>query len=234
MNEEFKGQGKDRIDSKSSEKKSFYSVNLNESKIILIFVGFVFVIVIGIFGTLMIMSSINSNKKNAKNEIKDRDMSTNDYNFYSELTGEDVSGLKDPTSDVVKVLDARSEVNNEKTITEKVVTDNNLVSKVENKIDNLDNEVIYSSKFNETKKSDLKLNNTQKVSNSLKKSTNTNTVTKKIENNKKVVVNTKKVEVKKTISTKKYVVQIASYTNKKSADEVLQYYQNVGYPTYIK
>ena len=167
MNEEFKEQ------SKEDGKKSFYSVNLTEGKIILIFVAFVFVIVVGIFGTLIVMSNIGKqDNKVVKEEIKKEENTSSDYNFYSELTGEDVSTVIDTTSDIIKVDDVKKET---------IVTENSETKKVEGDVEeksSLDNsEVIYSSKLNEQKeekKATLKKENTQKEEVAVKKQTKTN------------------------------------------------------------
>lgn len=231
MNEELNQNGNEE------GKKSFYSVNLTEGKIILIFVAFVFVIVVGIFGTLIVMSNMGNKKNLAEESNVKEENTTEDYNFYSELTGEDLTSVTEVTSDVVKT----EEIKKDDTVTDTNKTTLKETATVTDDKTGIDNsEVLYSSKINsenvENKTILKKETNTTKVEKTEKKLTNTKANNKTVTQKKtKEKSKTAKVENKKsTIATKKYVVQIGAFSNKKTANDILSFYQDSGYPTYIK
>ncbi|HPO49776.1 MAG TPA: SPOR domain-containing protein [Spirochaetota bacterium] len=229
MNEDLKEEKRD------GEKKGFYSINLSESKIILIFVAFVFVIVTGIFGTLIVMSNMSKNEnKKVKVEENDKkgDENLSDYNFYSELTGEEYVTVIDTTTDVALVTDSDQKSNQ----VEEKLSENVEDKKNENAAVLDDSEVIYSSKFDSDKKNE-KIETKKEIKTSLKKTEpqKKENATKKETKKIKTTKNTKETIVKKNkVSTKKYVVQIGAFSNKKTADNILTFYQKGGYPIYIK
>ncbi|OHD19563.1 MAG: hypothetical protein A2086_14440 [Spirochaetes bacterium GWD1_27_9] len=233
MNEELK---KD-VNEKQEKPKSFYTVNLTEGRVLVIFVVFVILVVSGIFATLIILSNISKNRDVANQTIEDTNTikEENDYNFYSDLTGEEIV---DQTKDVTVAHEEK-----------KTTPELEDVKKIENKeedIVDIDNSsVIYSSDLKEkettpvtkTTKQNKKIVTTKKISPEIKntkKVEEKKIVTKKIKEDKKVTTKTNKNTVVKKELTKKYVVQVGSFTNKKTADEVSSFYKKDGYPVYVK
>jgi len=186
--------------------KTFYSVNLTEGRIFIIFVSLVLIFVIIFFAIFLLISKISKNNfstyKQANNE------STTTLNFY------DASAKDELTSDANNISDRDSskETNEKK---ENVVENKEDIKESNNepKI-NLDNsEILYSSKFKNVDESNFKSKKSVSV-------TTTTTIKDKITNNVK--------------SGKRYVVQVGSYLNKDTALEIENFYKKLGYPTYIQ
>ncbi len=162
--------GKD-INNKEEKAKTFYSVNLTEGRIFVIFVSLVLLFVIIFFGVFLLISKINRSNYSR--------LDNNDNNSHSELNFYDSSIKKDETTDIDKK-------NNETT---KVIISNNSnteeIKEPEIKIDN--SEPLYSSKFKEEKtKPVINTNNTK--TNKEKAVTKTTTTTIKGSKAKKYVI----------------------------------------------
>jgi cell division septation protein DedD len=201
---------------KDSKPKNFYSVNLTEGRIFIIFVAIILFIAVVFFGVFIFISQTSKNKA-VQNETLTTTPSNNDYTYYSDLTSE------------LTKSDAVAETSADKTLKVEIKKENkSKISKPDDlsviEVDN--SEVLYSSKAKEISKEKI-----------LKKQNEKSKITKKGETG-----TDKKAAVKKTEKTantvkesnKKFVVQVGSFTNKTTALEIEAFYQKEKYPTYIK
>lgn len=196
--------GKD-INNQNEKGKTFYSVNLTEGRIFVIFISIILILVIIFFGLFLLIAKINST-----NSVSRRDneniITNSELNFY------DGSIKKDETTDKKNDLTENIPINKSINDNEKLTSENNDEKKESTII--LDNsEVLYSSKF--------------------KNIENRTISSKKVSNEKKIVKSTT-TTINNTIKTRKYVIQIGSYVNKEIALEIENFYKKAGYPTYIQ
>ena len=198
--------------------RSYYSLNLTEGRIFIIFISVLIIITILVFSIAFIISS--SNKRNSPvTDIDKEDLEViedNDYVYHNYLDNESQgeSFLADNNS-----TDQEKEKQNQELFTkegtdqkelqvkEKEINEDNEIVKLDN------NNVLYSSKHIEEKET-AKVENKPQI---IKKPTNT-VVQKSPE--------TKKREIR-------YTVQIGSYLEKNTAEEISLFYKIQGYPAYI-
>ncbi len=199
-----------------NKQKSFYSLNLTEGRIFIIFVSIVAILVIAFFSLFLIISKVTGSSKKNGNIVKTNDISdsTTDkeyqFSFYDELSGSEIKS--EETTDLQnEVLDIAEVKANEAVETE--IKEPNII------LD--DSEILYSSKFQKE----------NVVSDGSNKQKTTTTTIKK-------VVSVTKTTVKQTNSTasssKRYVVQLGSFQNKTTADNITEFYKKAGYPIYLQ
>lgn len=213
----------------NNRQKNYYSLNLTEGRIFIIFISFIILLVVVIFGFLIIISNQNkSDDINLKVEGEDfKEMKDSDFVFYSDLTGEPESNINIDLEDNL----LNSEINIvENKVPDKIAKEDDfeivlkekkeehklIVQKADNrknlvKLDNSD--VLYSSTFDnkiEIKKSE---NNVTSFNKTISYSNKTNT---------------------STVPNKRYIVQIGSYLSKDTANDISSYYRGQGYPAYIR
>lgn len=202
--------------------KNYYALNLTEGRIFIIFISFIILLVVLIFGFLIIISNQNKSE-NINFKVDNEEFETldnNDFVFYSDLTGEPDTDLQlniEKTSSNIKLdneenkvskkdtNEFESKISDKKVVEEKSKSDDGLVT-----LDDLD--VLYSSTFDD--KIEIKKNPKKQESAAAK------------------TTYTKEESIK--ISNKRYIVQIGSYINKETANDIEIYYKGRGYPTYIR
>jgi len=205
--------------------RNYYSLNLTEGRIFIIFIAFIILLVLVIFGFLILVSN-NKKSEDINLQVENEDfknIESSDFVFYSDLSGEpeteiniELTDTEDNKSKINSVkkekntldepfkLEVKEKEKEEIPITEKR-TNENIV-----KLD--DSEVLYSSKFDD------------KVE--IKKTSTTKTYTQP--------VTTKKSSTTSVASNRRYIVQIGSYLSQDIANDIHSYYETQGYPTYIK
>ncbi|MCK4796668.1 MAG: SPOR domain-containing protein [Spirochaetes bacterium] len=207
--------------------KNYYSLNLTEGRIFIIFVSIILLVVIIIFGCVIIISNNQKKANQIDFTITDEESpktESDNFTFYSDLTGE---------SEII-ILDNNPEVNNTENISlQSKNIDNQNDFKIEfqekvdkqeikNKHEDIDNkdivkidnsEVLYSSNYNKNPK-------TLKTDYNKNKQSYTKTQTS--------------IKQKTSTTNKRYIVQIGSYENKQTVNDISYFYQKQGYPTYIK
>ena len=201
--------------------KNYYSLNLTEGRIFIIFITILIIVCVVAFGVALIISNsrkANDVKVNLANE-DNLNLNSQNFSYYKELdednkvdsfakNNSENNNAKSSDNYKLEIQENKNvEKNNEIEIAK---TDNNSNDTV--KIDN--SEVIYSSKYIDDSASN---ENT-------KKQTGTS-ITKKS--------TTKSVQQTKKEFEKRYIVQVGSYINKKTAEEISLFYQIQGYPAYI-
>ena len=212
------------------KQKKYYALNLTEGRIFIIFISILILISMLAFG-IAILNSSNKNKI-AEVEQIEQNNEANNHAYYSELS-----------DNIDKIPEIDSEKSNQNQITQdnsKNLTNNNeleLITKNDNskttELNNnqkneeknsveLDNsEILYSSKL-------IKENRSEKNKISIKKEKNYNK-----NENKKNRINKEKTNKLSSTSSVRYIVQIGSYTNKKTAEDISIFYQMQGYPAFI-
>lgn len=222
MNEDFK-------------QKNFYSLNLTEGRILVIFIFIILFITVLTFCITFIFFNKNKvdevklKKIESNNSISDNKKSQ-DYSYYG-LSEESDSNLVNVYSEDKKENEnlinsdeksLPSEINDKENSKkeDKLIKYNQQQDKETDEIIKAnkssdiiktdDSEILYSSKYKETNKS---LNN-------------------KTELKSKANIKGKENQQKKIIS-KNYIVQIGSYINKKTAEEISGFYQKNGYHSFI-
>jgi len=198
-----------------NKQKSFYSLNLTEGRVFIIFVSIVALLVITFFSLFLIISKVTGSSKKNGNVVTSNNItdSTTDkeyqFSFYDELSGSEIES-KETTELQNEVLEV-AETKRDKTIETEVKEPNIVLD---------DSEILYSSKFR-------KENN---VSDNAGKQKTTTTI--------KRVVSVTKTTVKQTnsaaSSNKRYVVQLGSFQNKATADSITEFYKKAGYPIYLQ
>lgn len=202
--------------------KNYYSLNLTEGRIFIIFITILIIVCVVAFGVALIIS--NSRKSNDVNVnlTDENNLNSQNFSYYEELnednkvdsfakTGTEKSNADNSDSFKLEVQENQLEKN--AVTVEAVKTESNSNEAV--KID--DSEIIYSSKYSDDSKTGEKTQKQTAVS-----------ITKKTAATKAV----QKKEVKKEYQ-KRYIVQVGSYVNKKTAEEISLFYQIQGYPAYI-
>ncbi len=210
--------------SEPEKPKNYYSLNLTEGRIFIIFITILVVIALFIFTVAFFMS----NKKHK--DLTNTNQQTTAQNQKNEIA----SNLYDTTSNSIMNNNPLS-VNSSSSSSPSSDVDNNAPSghekneinrdsgNVQAKLDN--SEVLYSSKFingNEKEpygKKDRKLKGNSGY-----------------HNDKKETKAPAKSYKKSTASQKqlRYIIQIGSYVNRKLADDISSYYEKQGYPTFIR
>ncbi len=216
------------------QKKSYYSVNLTEGRVFVIFVSVIAFLVLGAFISLFIFSNIN--KKNAENTLMDSALfeyntshiSTEESEFSSSSSSSSISSVSNVTSNEIDLSNKT-----------------NMIDDTKKNIDNLgtpqldDTDPIYSSgtQISTIKKIDT---SSEVVKNKQYEQDKSNITVPK----KKTIVNTTNTATNKTtntatkkssqsVSNKRFVIQIGSFSDKKNADSVMSFYKQAGYPVYI-
>jgi cell division septation protein DedD len=218
----------DKTNTKENKPKNFYSVNLTEGRVFIIFVAIILFIAVVFFGVFIFISQTNKSKAPVAENTTIPERS--DYALYN-LSGENssLSKISDQTSD--------NTVKEEGTTKTPAIEEKSVSPKKENMNVEIDNsEVLYSSKTKETvdKKIDSKFTEKQPV----KKSKVTKKTTP-VNDTKKQTAVIKKEDKKSTVAiksqqalTKKYSIQIASYNDKKTAENIADFYKKEKYPVY--
>jgi cell division septation protein DedD len=211
---------------RDEKQKSYYSLNLTEGRRFVIFIVFIIFFAVLLVGVIIVVKNIQNTNSN-RNQTENTDQgykppyysSQNDQNTISSISISDSSD--DIKKSMTSILQTKIDTTEDKTVkTEETPTSN---------IDN--SETLYSSKFSnasENTKSEPKISSQTKIT--AKKNVNATKQTKNSD-----IQTAKKTSADKTNPTKKYVVQIGSYTNKKTAEDIASFYKSNGnYPTYIK
>jgi hypothetical protein len=198
--------------SEERKPKNYYTLNLTEGRIFIIFIAILIVIVLVVFSIAL----FNSSKKNSVTNlsVQDSQISNNEladhYTYYDRLGNNTLTNNSLANSSNSSIS---SEANNIKT--DNLNNENNEIKLNDNSAKPDDSEVLYSSKF---------INNNKSIDESKIKSL----VTK---SDKKSNIKSNSSSTERKI---RYIIQIGSYTNKKLALEVSTYYEKIGYPTFIK
>lgn len=198
-----------------NKQKSFYSLNLTEGRIFIIFVSIVALLVIAFFSLFLIISKVTGSSKKTGNIVSNSSIadSTTDkeyqFSFYDELSGSEIKS--EETTDLQnEVLDI-AEIKANETVEAEIKEPNIILD---------DSEILYSSKFQKE----------NVVSDGANKQKTTTTIKK--------VVSITKTTVKQTNNTssssKRYVVQLGSFQNKTTADNITEFYKKAGYPIYLQ
>jgi cell division protein FtsN len=223
---------------RDERKKSYYSINLTDGRKFIIFIAFIIIIAVVFIG-IFIVTSMNAK---SKQNLSVTETSKSDHilpNYYSYTNEEPAKLILNPDSSSdskVSTLTA-----SQTTVLTKIDASSDKHQSVkEEPANNIDNsEVYYSSKFtadDDEVKSKTQTLKTDK-SYASKNKTPENKIVKKSEKTEKIekTDKTSKTNGNSKKNTKKYVVQIGSYTNKKTAEEIAAFYQNNGnYPTFVK
>jgi cell division septation protein DedD len=213
------------------KQKKFYSLNLSEGRILIIFICVVLFITVTAFCVTFLFFS-----KNKANDVKlktteSTDLTNNTKKDYYGLSNDSGSSLIDKESngkedvksnDSIEEKNSSAEINDDSNSKNEstTVADNkkkdgesiksNLAKNEDNFVKTDDSEVLYSSKYNKNSKKNLKKSESKPQANN----------------------KTKEKQQKKEI-LKNYIVQIGSYTNKKIAEDISTFYQKQGYSPFI-
>ena len=215
----------DNRSQKDDKHKSYYSLNLTEGRKFIIFIAFIIVVAFILIGVVIFTTS----KNNQTAKPDDAKKNDNALAYYYSLTDEEAPKTLN-TNDAIDLNSTVVQTNID--LTEDKIVKKDPVSIVD------DSEVLYSSKF-----IDEENNKTGSVDNKTKFTNKTSTIPEKKQTSPvkktatKEPAKTKNTVTKTTAKTpsKKYVVQVGSYSNKKIADEIADFYKNHGnYPTFVK
>ena len=215
------------------KEKSFYSLNLTEGRIFIIFVAIVILLVILFFSIFILISKISKSKdrtnniylenKTEKDAVDNKNDEDYSFSFYNNLSNEEETTINNNKKEVIEISKPNSD-DIKVDVKDNIKTDNiNEISNNEPKIEIDNSEVLYSSKYNDNSKF-------KKETVTIQKKDNSKTIVK----NENSTKNSQAVTSSNQIKNKRYVVQVGSYTNKKIADEISLYYSKAGYPTYLQ
>lgn len=204
------------------KKKQFYSINLTSERIFLIFVLIIAIIAVVVVAVVFSTSSkpVTKNKNVASEEVIDEIINGDDFAFFDD---ENAAELLDTEEAPVSVTEETPVLAPEKiTISDNAAKENAkeavkveetaAAAKPEVKIND---KVSYSSNYSEKEEAPSTPQPIQK-----------NAVEAKAPAEKQVA--------KKTVQEKKWIIQIGSFTSKKSADDVADFYKKDNYPAYVK
>lgn len=211
--------------------KNYYSLNLTEGRIFLIFITVLIVITVIVFSIALLIS--NSNKKgndtvvseSEELKITESDNPVNDNYTYYNLNNDQkedtfLAENKEPMKEENNIQNAETKSQNN---SNSDAIQNEFHVQVKEKEDDIvkldNNNVLRSSKYTDN-------NETQDAA----PVKNTPKVTKVTPKKETVVVkkstNSKKIEIR-------FTVQVGSYLDKKAAEEISLFYKIQGYPAYI-
>lgn len=197
--------------------RNYYSLNLTEGRIFIIFISVLIIITILVFSIAFLISSNNKRNSNTKTDLDKEELQVteNDSYAYYDLNKEQQgdSFLAEDNNNDQEKENQSEEVSNKNDTGQKDFVEVKEIEKDPEivKLDN--NNVLYSSKhINE--KDTVKVENKPQIT----KKTAPAVVHKNTEN--------KKIEIR-------YTVQIGSYLEKKTAEEISLFYKIQGYPAYI-
>jgi len=202
--------------------KNYYSLNLTEGRIFIIFISVLIVITVLVFSIAFLISSNNRKNNNAKANSENEELQVienDNFSYYNLNSDSEQNTFLDEKNNFIEEAskDEDKVVQNDNDYDQKGIQ-----AKIEEKEESpevvkLDNtNVLYSSKYSDKKETTNTASTQNKIQTVKKKTT---TVTKK-------QTSTTKREVR-------YTVQIGSYLEKKTAEEISLYYQIQGYPAYI-
>jgi cell division septation protein DedD len=226
--------------SKQKNNSTLGGANLTEGRIFVVFISFIILIVIVIFGFIILLS--NSKKGGEVNVSTTNDQfenlgKSNDYIYYSDLTGEpDKLSIKDKKDLAVETDQNISDNNNA------VMTNNFVVSLKDKDIKDTSSKE-NSVSMTESKNNDaVKENEVVKLDDSevLYSSKEHNKVSADQKDTVKIKVTREKdtsVKIKKSTSnqiSKNFIIQVGSYSSKELAKEISSYYTKKGYQAFIK
>lgn len=210
QNDNFKdNENIENIENSNNQPKNFYSLNLTEGRIFIIFVAMVMFIVLSIFAVFGIIKLAIKNDTENGNLVEENN-NESEFIFYDDLVSDNKNILtinNDESSDKIKsnVTENKSAVTDTENVNnQKEIKNSEEIVKVD------DSDVLYSSE-NEAF----------------------------IEENKDYGTTTIKTVTTSTTIAKKensvyYVIQIGSYKNKDAVLEIENFYKKAGYPTYVK
>ncbi|MCG8570286.1 MAG: SPOR domain-containing protein [Spirochaetes bacterium] len=196
--------------------KTFYSVNLTEGRI---FVIFIFVILVTAAIIFFILKSLNSSYSLGELDHAESTVDIENLPQYEETT----TYQQDLMGDTVINLTEKNSQNSQENKSEETVntseeegTTEAVMSDIE-----LDNgEPLKASQFSEPEKNKVVI----------KTETKTQPVVEKKEPVKKKTIEAKP----KTEYQKRYIVQVGAYQNKETLSKIQNFYTDLGYPTYTK
>lgn len=205
--------------------KNYYTLNLTEGRIFLIFVTIIILLVVIIFGGFLIVAN---NNKSVEDEMllnnEETLDDTQDFSMYNELQEDD--GIESDSKKEEEIIDAMSTEDTLLTDADqdKSTTIEETGKNEEELVELDDSSKLFSSKF--------------KTNSDLKETTKKTAPVKETKKEVKETVVEKEEPKKQTttpkVSKKRYIVQVGSYVNKKTAEDISIYYQMQGYPIYIK
>lgn len=202
------------------KKKQFYSINLTSERVFLIFVLIIAIIAVVVVAVVFSTSSksVTKNKDVASEEVIDEIVNSDDFAFFDDentvelLDTEEISVSEETPAlapEKITISDSSEKENTKNAVkTEETAA----VAKPEVKIND---KVSYSSSYSEKTEAPSTPQPVQKSA----------AVTK---------IPTEKQVSKQAVQEKKWIIQIGSFTSKKSADNVADFYKKDNYPAYVK
>ncbi len=238
MNEQNTNETGRTTTGRRSSGNSYYSVNLTEGRIFLIFAGVIGFIVLGAFVLLFVFSNINKNRD---------DQIAEDSLFEFNTTGDLAAGYSSSAISSVDLsvenlqteTDQVSSASSSGTLSEPVRVESNSNNINQPILNN--EEILYSSR--------LQMNQGVSGQSSISAgSTNNNTgIARQTVTNRPQSVQTassssratttisvsSRQTTNSTVSNKRFVIQVGAFSSKTNAETIEQFYKQSGYPAYI-
>lgn len=222
-----------------SKPGSFYSVNLTDKRIVVIFAVIVGFFALAAFIVIMLLTSnLKENRADDNRLFMDSGSGSEGELFAEEGEFEDLNFHSELENDAIELTPAEEEPPAEGEEPEAVVEESGeSVEKPE------EDEELHSSQFKDESEKSSEKSSTNKVIIPVNNSTReqrkveaTTTVKKNETVNKEstTVKTTSESSTTKKSYSKRYIVQVGSYRNKETADKIEAFYKNGGYPTYVK
>ena len=207
------------------KQKNYYSLNLTEGRIFIIFISMIILMVIIIFGCIILISNNAKSKEiNLTTSEKDefKNIKDDSFSFYSSLEEES------------RVIYPNDHDNNSKNyLIKNTNLQNNLKTNIQEEIKNTSKLKNNEIKTTSDQDKHVRINNSEILYSSNYYTPSPTPPTPKIYN-KKSSTQKKYTKQESSNSNKKYIVQIGSYLNKKTADNISLFYKGQGYPTFIR
>lgn len=193
------------------KKKQFYSINLTSERVFLIFVLIIAIITVVVVAVVFSTSSkpVTKNKNVASEEVIDEIVNNDDFAFFDDENSIELLDTEEPVVPVPEKITISDTDKKEET---KEIAKAKEPVKPEVKIND---KISYSSNYSEKEE-------TASTPQPIRK----NTAETKVPEEKPAV--------KQTIQGKKWIIQIAAFSSKKSADDIAEFYKKDNYPAYIR
>lgn len=211
MSQENESTVKDDEIQSEVKKKQFYSINLTSERVFLIFVLIIAIIAVVVVAVVFSTSSkpVTKNKNVASEEVIDEIVNGDDFAFFDDENSVELLDTEEVPAPVPEKITI-SDSDKKESAKESAKVKENVRPEVK-----INDKVSYSSNYSEKESA---ASTPQPVRKSA--------VETKIPAERQVA--------KQAIQEKRWVIQVGSFTSKKSADDIAGFYKKDNYPAYIK